>query len=88
MKIHELLDSPAKWCQGAITTKVEGQPTRYCLVGAIFHCYDNNKVHEHDDLVAVLTQLFHALEMSPSEWNDDPLRTFDEVRALVLKLDI
>lgn len=90
MKIHELLDKPEKWTKDANARDKEGytigatnpKAVCWCLYGSMFKCYEEEQRQIADRVRA---------EFRPGsfvEWNDAPERTFEEVRALCLKLDI
>lgn len=89
MKIQDLLTDPSKWCQRVRAEGVNGDcyhpraagAVRWCLLGAV------ERVYEYVDSDLVLGKLRSELP-SISIWNDDPKRTFAEVRALIEKLDI
>ena len=95
MKAYELLDSPEKW-----TTKV-GQKDKdnnhvdvgdlsackFCIYGAIRHCYRHDQ--KDSELIGkVLKELKFIDTKELFLWNDSPERTFDDVRNLLIKLDI
>lgn len=52
-----------------------------CLSGAIALCYPN-------DTNEVLERVEHELGRNVNDWNDDPARTFSDVRAIAEILDI
>lgn len=64
--------------------------TCFCLLGAIRHCYAH--VMEGSKYGDVIKQVKDELRIgtwvSIIEWNDDKKRTFEEVKALIDKLDI
>ena len=90
MKVHELLTDKSRWTQHHFAVNAAGRAVPeesrdavcWCLSGAIRLCYgkDDDAGHWH--------AVTKRLGMMPSTWNDDPMRTFSEVRALVLELDI
>lgn len=95
MKIHELLDSPEKWTQGTYARDSSGcsapihcpRAVSWYLMGAAHRCYPEVKVLE------VKVRLRDELRRRTGDgtvvnWNDDENRTFDEVRNLLLKLDV
>lgn len=91
MKVSELLDAPEKWTQGTWARADDGHSTlldgalavSWCLHGAIMRCYPLADGH-----AIALRRIGERLEWKVAQWNDDPARTFDEVRALVRELDI
>lgn len=87
MKIKELLSGPEKWTQHTYARDKNGRDCSqwsqeavcWCLYGAVDKCYENiieidNKIREK--VISIV------------DWNDDPNRTFEEVKALVEELDI
>lgn len=93
MKAHELLDSPEKWTQGARAkdehdAHVEARSpvaTKWCCLGAIEKVSRSKKRFEAARLK--LLAVLGAWEFV-SVFNDDPARTFEEVRAALLKADV
>lgn len=93
MKTKELFDKPEKWTKGHYSLMSNGEPCLpfmgdavcWCLAGAVHFCYqDNYKLRD-----AVFKTIDNSLGyLTISEWNDAPERTFEEVKALVEKLDI
>lgn len=93
MKIRELLSSPDKWTQGVFARNSSGYRTyeldqdacSFCLMGALYRCY----IDTEDDGLLVRSKLGQAIEDNTiTGWNDDPKRTFAEVKELVDRLDI
>ncbi len=96
MKIKELYSDASKWTKHEFARSNTGTPlpsfapdaTSWCLIGAINKCYsgkeDFTKVYES---VRAHMPLVNGIAMI-SNWNDSPTRTFDEIKALVEKLDI
>jgi hypothetical protein len=90
MKVSELLDRPEKWCQVSLAQDARRKEVgslhkdacRWCLVGAIGKCYSVNKY------MTYIILLQKVLGVEPEKWNDAPERTFEDVRKLVLQLDI
>lgn len=93
MKIKELLDSPEKWTKGYWAKTKEDEnispldiyASKWCLVGAVRFCYQNI---EYNVLARIKEALNNFSVGGLTEWNDAPERTFEEVKALVNKLDI
>ena len=91
MKVKELLDSSDKWTQGTDAEKRDGQETHpddpeaacWCLLGAIEKCYP---VEERGSIYERIIEAIKEVQIS--QWNDSPLRTFDDVQRLVIALDI
>ena len=90
MKIRELLSDPSKWTQGCFARDVYGgvasrleDECRWCLVGALGRCYDDSEFDRVYDLIKAAVP-----ERQIVHWNDDPKRTFEDVRKLVEELNI
>lgn len=91
MKIKELLDVESKWTQGVnardqLHQSVEvhhPNARQWCLLGAVHKCYSG-------DMFTLVWNRIRSKVSNyfPHRWNDDPKRTFAEVRALVVELDI
>lgn len=90
MKIKELLTDETKWTQFAVARDALGgrvhanDPTacKWCLLGAIAHCYPGSFV---GDKVRSTIE-YHVLNISI--WNDAHWRTFQDVKELIERLDI
>ncbi len=95
MKVSDLLTDESKWTQGAYGRDTHGKLTSivshsavcWCLVGALWLCYrdggDGSDDAANDVERRVITRIGNM-----AAWNDAPNRTFAEVRALVLELDL
>lgn len=92
MKVHELLNAPEKWTKLAFARRadslscgVRGEEARaWCLWGAVDKCYDDAAAY-----LDVRNRIYDAIGTSDlALWNDMPSRTFEQVRALALELDI
>lgn len=89
MKVHELLDAPEKWTQAAYAKNAQGERVEYCepeavcwcLEGAMMRCYGA-------DFIKKLATVETHLSSEITHWNDQPSRTFEQVRAIALELDI
>lgn len=97
MKVSELLDRPERWCQGESARRDDGSPTgimledaaSWCLIGAVNKCIDNHqeRIESYDKLQLALLMKFQR--MGPlAIWNDDPTRTFDDIKALLEAADL
>lgn len=94
MKAHELLDSPEKWTQGTIARNAHDDPcsedsddaVSWCLSGAIWRIYGplGLATSNLNDVFAAI----HVKVPNIPDWNDQPERTFEEVRTLLLELDL
>jgi hypothetical protein len=91
MKVRDLLTDESKWCQGGYSKDACGDShwnwnrpmaVSWCLSGAIRKCYDKN----WEDVFDRVREKLGSRWVSP--WNDDPERTFGDVRSLVEELDI
>lgn len=91
MKIHELLTDTSKWTQKTLALTAKGvgvksshpEACSWCLLGACIKCYGIEKADNE-----ITAQIRAKLGCGLVSWNDSPNRTFEEVRALVLELDI
>lgn len=97
MKISELFSEPSRWTQhtyarDAATRRCSARSDSavcWCLTGALVKCYggDVTRYAEAEDKVRrALTARGEAHYIV--EWNDSPLRTFAEVKALVEQADV
>ncbi len=90
MKIKELLNSSDKWIQKDYARNAQDKPVsffdesacKFCLVGAMYHCYGLNSRSIIDRIDSYLGGV------SIPEWNDSRVRKFEDVQELVNKLDI
>ncbi len=93
MKIRDLYSDGSKWTKGAFARDKDGHALLevcrrisdaqcYCLVGAIRYCY----LYEEAEIRTKIRKHLNIFYIN--EWNDEPLRTFAEVKALVEVLDI
>lgn len=99
MKVKDLYVSEANWCRlhfakNAIGACCYDDPTAncWCLLGAVQRCYYNrpdgvfhNKLFF--DIMDKIKKHLGGLD-TITDWNDDKNRTFDEVKKLVVELDI
>ena len=91
MKVSELLTSPAKWTHGTWARDSKGfavsvldeKAVRFCLSGAILKCYPEKGAYEK-----IYHRIVQRVGMTPMQWNDAPGRTFEEVRTLVLEMNL
>lgn len=91
MKIHELLSESGRWCRGSAARDAAGVPigphdpraTCWCLQGAATVCYPDA------DVPGVCERMRAASGAEIlARWNDADQRTFDQVRSLVVGLDV
>lgn len=94
MKIRELLTDESKWTKGTYGRDRQGNPvpyysqkaTAFCLSAAIFRCYPQQ--NKGTKLYRKIQKILGIGRKSIPGWNDDPARTFAEVKALVEELDV
>lgn len=91
MKIAELYSDKTKWTQGSIARNPKGiaralwnadDACCWCLMGALQKCYPE---------IEQARKTFCQIENKVGnifKWNDNPKRTFSEVKALVEELGI
>lgn len=97
MKIKELLSDESKWTKGWFARDNNNEPVRvncpsaykWCLEGAGLRCY--GKVFEYWQ--TVITKINKELmneniKLEISDWNDHPETKFQDIKALIEKLDI
>lgn len=90
MKAWELLSKPGAWTQGffardssgSLRHSCEPDACCWCAIGAISLCYKDCSPRED-----AIQKLFGRVG-NVAEWNDYPLRTQDEVVAVLKELDI
>lgn len=90
MKMRELFSDASKWCQGWFAKTIGGvlcsefseKAVCWCLSGAIWKCYPGL---DSDDVRRKIVDTIHT---DIPYWNDAKERTFEDVKALVEKLDI
>ena len=95
MTMQELLTTEDQWTQGAYARDAEGRACavgytfvcRWCLVGAIHRCYPQDLGLA---VIAAITDAMGLYNLMDNlvEWNDEPERTFAEVRELIERLDV
>lgn len=94
MKIKELFSNESKWCQRCYARDKNGlrayprsnKAVCWCLLGAIKKCYLENDFNTIK--IMIKTKIKISSNDSVALWNDDPKRTFKEVKQLVEELDI
>ncbi len=87
MKVSELLTDESKWTKEAYARNSSGDvinmsdplATSFCLMCALRKCYGFN----HTIYNTIWTSIGNI-----QTWNDKPERTFQDVRELILKLDL
>jgi len=94
MKIRELLSDESKWTKGVVARDKLGialgprneKAVCWCLLGAAVRCYDYSP--QYSEVIWKIRKALGLVKPLTSEWNDDPARTFAEVKALVEELDV
>lgn len=92
-KAWELLDSPNKWTQGACARDASGAPVMvndpnavcWCPMGAMIKCYPAPLTGHV--MVAPWRKLQEAVGNVP-QWNDTNGRTYEEVFAVLRRVDV
>lgn len=91
MKAHQILSDESKWCKGANARDSSGRSVSsdspsavcFCLRGSIYRAYDDEISWD---------KCFHSLAGRVGKclatWNDAPERTFAEVKAVLVELDL
>ena len=91
MKAHEILSDASKWTKGTLARDNKGQvcwidseaACQWCLMGAVRVAYPNSIANE-----SALDRIQAKISPPISDWNDDPATTFQDVRNLLLELDV
>ena len=90
MKVRELLTNKGKWCQGHDALDKHGifmppcnrKAIQWCVGGAIQKCYSS------DIRQKIYMRIQSKVGGNISKWNDDPERTFADVKKLIEELNI
>jgi hypothetical protein len=87
MKVKDILKTEDDWVKGHYRQLRMDGKWRFCLMGAMKHCYSDDAfiilIREVQDY---LEEHYHT--RGPAVWNDHPEREFKEVKELVNVLDI
>jgi hypothetical protein len=95
MKVKDILDKPERWTQGAAARDKRGRrcdvisdaAVRFCLRGAAARVYSGPALEDALFSIAKALNLdeecYEDLDGAIEVWNDDPDRTFAEVRQVV-----
>ena len=91
MKIYELLNEPSKWTRYTGARDMRGNKISisspdavcWCLMGAVHKCYN---LEEQEEILDKISNYLKPIIIT--DWNDNCLRTFEEVKSLCLALDI
>lgn len=97
MKAYQLLASPSNWCQGVYGGIFDGNFCG-CVSGAIRAVYglgpvDNSTLEVQRDFERLGQHLklgigYGSYEGAVVRWNDDPLRTWEEVHSALKECDL
>lgn len=92
MKVRELLDVESKWTKGCEASDARGYSvdfnasgaSTWCLLGAIHKCYTDEGM-----IIVLYNKILETLNVKwVGKWNDAPNRTFNDVKQLIMELDI
>jgi hypothetical protein len=100
MKVKDILSDESRWTQGAAARNKRGElcsvlspdATRFCILGAMARVYRSKHAMREcerrvaDAIAAFGGRITYAIEIG--DWNDDPGRTFDDVRQVIEKADV
>lgn len=90
MKVRELLDVESKWTAHAFARDSKhrsihedrSEAVCWCLTGAINKCYSPEECQD------IKAKVRAALDVDIIWWNDAPNRIFEDIRKLIMELDI
>lgn len=94
MKIRELLSDESKWTKGFYARNAHGaiRPSKseeavsWCILGAIEKCYGGKKA---DGVFLRIEAAYPSkLYSCVDDWNDSKKTKFEDVKRLVVELDI
>lgn len=99
MKVSELLNKPSCWTQRQAARNAEDHPINlwssearsFCLLGAIERCYGvpGELTTDYEPVLEARRRVWAAIgHQSITAWNDNPARTFQDVRSVVERADI
>jgi hypothetical protein len=97
MKAKDLLSDKSRWTQGALARDRVGRECTpespdaesFCIVGALCRVYlDDAAINEAIDSVNLVITPMSGYGDEIEEWNDDPDRTFAEVRLVLEIADV
>ena len=89
MKLKEFFYNRSRWTQGASAKTALGDRVNYtdprascfCLFAGAHKCYPENPSR-------ITAKIAAEVGMGVIAWNDDPNRTFEDIQAVCIKLDI
>jgi hypothetical protein len=98
MKAYELLSDKTKWCQHVYSEDSKGEyvppeapdAACWCIKGAIHRCYpDFEEDYDNPIFQKLVDNVPPCNVICPvANFNDSPSTTFEQVRELLIKLDI
>jgi hypothetical protein len=100
MKAKDILTDQSCWTQGAMARNRRGDLTgaeyvsavSWCLMGALIRAYGRvkglDRAMDVRRAIRGICKSFYATYGSIESWNDEPGRTFDEVRQVIEKADV
>ena len=91
MKPSEVLSDESKWCQWASARGKSGRrvtpygrsAVKWCLLGAIDRAFGENEIRRVD----FANSVFRLLGCNIADWNDSPVRKFEQVRDVLLRAE-
>jgi hypothetical protein len=100
MKASDILTDQSKWTQGAFARDEHGEmrrpdddrASRWCILGALRRAYGDTDALGH--AIWAISQVIPSLDgdsisgYDVAAWNDEPERTFDEVRKFIELADV
>lgn len=90
MKVIDVLSAPERWTQGANARDKDGTAVKHSSAEATCFCLGSAIALAYPEAQWPIFQRIAARTGEPSTivWNDEPGRTFEEVRRLVIDLDL
>ena len=91
MKAHDILSDESKWTKGTLARNRLGEPCDYVSQSACKWCVEGALHAAYPSLVDDYTAAFRLEDETGRKihkWHDDPETTFQDVRKLLLKLDV
>jgi hypothetical protein len=97
MKAKDVLSEPSRWTQGACGRDKLGRPcsplsenaVQYCIVGALMRAY-SRELHNavYDRAIKAIVDIYGEEPISMVYWNDEPGRTFADVKKVLETADV
>jgi hypothetical protein len=96
MKMREILNSEKRWTQGAVARDEFGRITywnsasavQFCVLGALWNCYSPERDIKAWRMAWQRIEAELGRDVNLDEWNDNPNRTFGDIKALLEKTDL